>query len=220
MTEENGFGKLVAHAPYTMNPCSADPKVRAFARTCMEEDLEKLEFLPHQYYNFHPGSHVGQGTEKGIELIADFLNETLKADMTTTVLLETMAGKGSEVGSSFDEIAEIIARVDLKEKLGVCLDTCHVSDAGYDITDDPDGVFAEFDEKIGLDRLKALHINDSMNERGERKDRHARIGEGKIGLSAIKRVADHPVVVGLPCILETPQDDYLGYADEIALLRA
>lgn len=215
----NSFGTLVAHAPYTLNPCSKDRKVRDFARICMDEDLARMEYIPGNYYNFHPGSHVGQGPVQGIEMICDLLNEVIKENMTTTVLLETMAGKGSEIGGHFDEIARIISKVRLKDRVGVCLDTCHVSDAGYDITKDLDGVLTEFDYVVGLDKLKALHINDSVNPPGAHKDRHARIGEGTLGVDTIVNVIKHPRLAGLPCILETPQDDLDGYAGEIAMLR-
>jgi len=215
----NDFGKLVAHAPYTLNPCSADEKVRNFAHIAMEDDMKRMEYLPGNYYNFHPGSHVGQGVEKGIELISDLLNEIITEQQSTTILLETMAGKGSEVGSRFEELAEIILRTDHKEKVGVCFDTCHVSDAGYDIINDLDGVLNEFDRVIGLEKLKALHINDSMNPSGAHKDRHACIGKGCIGLDTIIKVINHPRLAGLPCILETPQDSLEGYAEEIKLLR-
>lgn len=220
MLSSSGFGKLVAHAPYTMNPCSKDEKVRNFARMCMEEDLQKMEYLPGNYYNFHPGSHVGQGVEAGIEMISEMLNQVLKEGQHTTVLLETMAGKGSEVGSRFTELAEIISRVELQNHIGVCLDTCHVSDAGYDIRNDLDGVLSQFDREIGLSRLKALHINDSLNPVGSHKDRHARIGEGTIGTEGILAVLRHPKLQGLPCILETPQKDLSGYGEEIRMLRA
>jgi deoxyribonuclease IV len=215
----NHFGKLVAHAPYTLNACSKDERIRQFARMCMEEDLQKMESIPNNYYNFHPGSHVGQGVEAGITMISDMLNEILREDQTTTVLLETMAGKGSEVGSRFEELAEIIHRVDQKAHIGVCLDTCHVNDAGYDIVNDLDGVLEEFDRVVGLDYLKALHINDSLNPLGSHKDRHAKIGEGTIGTEGIARVLSHPKLQGLPSILETPQKELSGYGDEITLLR-
>lgn len=217
--EENHFGKLVAHAPYTLNACSADPHLREFARETLWDDLHRMEYLPGNYYNFHPGSHVGQGVETGIQEIAEALNEILWPEQQTTVLLETMAGKGSEVGRSFSELREILDRVELQDKMGVCLDTCHVSDGGYDIIHNLDGVLEEFDRIIGMDRLKALHINDSMNPPGSHKDRHARIGEGEIGLEAIARVVCHPQLKGLPMELETP-NDLAGYAREIALLRA
>lgn len=216
--EEHGIGTLVAHAPYTMNACAAKEDLRAFAREAMADDLARLEHIPNTLYNFHPGSHVQQGAEKGIELIADLLNDVLDPAQKTIVLLETMAGKGTEVGRSFEEIAAIIERADCKERLGVCLDTCHVWDAGYDIANDLDGVLEEFDRVIGLSRLHAVHLNDSLNVRAARKDRHARIGEGELGLEALTRVIRHPKLRHLPFILETPNDD-AGYAREIAMLR-
>lgn len=217
--KENNFAKLVAHAPYTMNPASSTDKTREFAHQAMREDLERMELIPGNYYNFHPGSHVKQGAEKGIELISDLLNEVLYEDMTTTVLLETMAGKGTEVGRSFEEIKAIIDRVNLKDKVGVCLDTCHVSDAGYDIINDLDGVIAEFDRIVGLDKLKALHINDSKNPIGAHKDRHEKIGEGFLGVSTFESVVNHPYLSTLPMILETP-NELDGYQREIELLRS
>ena len=218
LEQENHFGKLVAHAPYTMNCCAAKENLREFARETMVDDLKRLELTPGNYYNFHPGSHVGQGEETGIAKIAEILNEVLTKEQSTTVLLETMSGKGSEVGRNFQELRQIIDQVELKEKLGVCLDTCHVWDGGYDIVSDLDGVFTEFDQIIGLDRLKAIHLNDSMNGLGSHKDRHARIGEGEIGLEALVRVINHPATKGVPFILETPNDDE-GWAREIAILR-
>ena len=218
LEQENHFGKLGAHAPYTMNCCAAKENLREFARETMVDDLKRLELTPGNYYNFHPGSHVGQGEETGIAKIAEILNEVLTKEQSTTVLLETMSGKGSEVGRNFQELRQIIDQVELKEKLGVCLDTCHVWDGGYDIVSDLDGVFTEFDQIIGLDRLKAIHLNDSMNGLGSHKDRHARIGEGEIGLEALVRVINHPATKGVPFILETPNDDE-GWAREIALLR-
>ncbi|WP_026650399.1 deoxyribonuclease IV [Blautia wexlerae] len=218
LSQENHFGKLVAHAPYTMNCAAAKENLRYFARETMADDLKRLELTPGNYYNFHPGSHVGQGAETGIDKIAEILNEVLAERQSTTVLLETMSGKGSEVGRNFEELREIIDRVEQKNKLGVCLDTCHVWDGGYDIVNNLDGVFAEFDRVIGLDRLKAIHLNDSMNGLGSHKDRHAKIGEGEIGLEALVRVIRHPVTKGIPFILETPNDDD-GWAREIALLR-
>lgn len=217
--EEKGLGTLVAHAPYTLNACSADEKVREFARNTMADDLERLEHTPGNVYNFHPGSHVKQGTETGIRLIAETLNAILKPEQSTIVLLETMAGKGSEVGSWFEELREILDRVELSEKMGVCLDTCHVWDGGYDIAGDLDGVLTEFDRIVGLSRLKAVHLNDSMNPLGARKDRHARIGEGHIGLDALVRVVNHPALRDLPFCLETP-NDLEGYKREIGLLRS
>lgn len=215
---ENSFAPILAHASYTMNLCSADEKVRGFAKTCLKEDLQKLMLIPCGLYNFHPGSHVGQGVEKGTELISEALNEAMFPDMTTTVLLETMAGKGSEIGRSFEELRGIIDRISLNEKIGVCLDTCHVFDAGYDIVNDLDGVLSEFDRVIGIDRLKAIHLNDSMNPLGSHKDRHQKIGQGNIGLDALVRVINHPVLRDLPFFLETPNDND-GYAEEIKLLR-
>lgn len=215
---ENNFGKLVAHAPYTMNACAADENIRRFAREAMADDLVRMEATPGNYYNFHPGSHVKQGADVGIELIADQLNTVLTENQSTIVLLETMAGKGSEVGRSFEELREIIDRVRLNNKLGVCFDTCHVWDGGYDIVNDLDGVLGEFDRIIGLDRLKAIHLNDSMNSLGAHKDRHAKIGEGHIGADALIRVINHPKLRGLPVILETP-NDIEGYAREIKFLR-
>lgn len=215
---ENSFGKLVAHAPYTMNACAADENIRRFAREAMADDLARMESTPGNYYNFHPGSHVKQGVEIGIELIADQLNTVLRPDQSTIVLLETMAGKGSEMGRSFEELRQIIDRTELSDKLGVCFDTCHVWDGGYDIVNDLDGVLGEFDRIIGLDRLKAVHLNDSMNPLGAHKDRHAKIGEGHIGADALIRVINHPVIKGLPVILETP-NDIDGYAREIKFLR-
>ena len=216
--EEKGLGTLVAHAPYTLNACSADEKVREFARNTMADDLERLEHTPGNVYNFHPGSHVKQGTETGIQLIAETLNAILKPEQSTIVLLETMAGKGSEVGSRFEELREILDRVELSEKMGVCLDTCHVWDGGYDIVNDFDGVLEEFDRIIGLEKLKAIHLNDSLNPLGAHKDRHARLGEGHIGLPALKRFINHPALAHLPFYLETP-NDLDGYAKEIQLMR-
>lgn len=219
LAAENEFGTLVAHAPYTINPCSKDEHTREFARMTLADDLKRMEHLPGNVYNFHPGSHTGQGMETGIGQIAETLNAILTPGLRTTVLLETMSGKGSEVGSRFEELREIIDRVELSDKLGVCLDTCHVSDAGYDIADDLDGVLTEFDRVIGLERLKAVHINDSLNPRGSHKDRHARIGEGCLGAEALGRVVRHPALQGLPFVLETP-NELAGYAREIALLKA
>lgn len=216
--EEHEFGKLVAHAPYTMNLCAAKEDIRNFSREMIADDMKRMEYTPGNYYNFHPGSHVGQGAEQGIEIIAEALNSILTKEQSTTVLLETMAGKGTEMGRNFEELREIIDRVELKEKLGVCFDTCHVWDGGYDIVNDLDGVLTEFDNVIGLERLCAVHFNDSMNDLGSHKDRHQKIGEGKIGLEAMKRVALHPVLAGKPFILETPNDDE-GYAKEIAMIK-
>ena len=218
LEQENGFGKLVAHAPYTMNCASDKENLREFAREILADDMKRMELTPGNYYNFHPGSHVGQGAEAGIAKIAEILNEVLTKEQTTTVLLETMSGKGSEVGRNFLELRQIIDQVELKEKLGVCLDTCHVWDGGYDIVNDLEGVLTEFDQIIGLDRLKAIHLNDSMNGLGSHKDRHAKIGEGEIGLEALVRVINHPATRGIPFILETPNNDE-GWRREISLLR-
>ncbi len=218
LSTEHAFGKLVAHAPYTMNLCAAKADIRTFSKEMIADDLKRMEYTPGNFYNFHPGSHVGQGAEAGIQMIADALNEVMTPEQNTIVLLETMAGKGSEVGRSFEELREIIDRVECREKLGVCFDTCHVWDGGYDIVNHLDEVLTEFDKVIGLKRLYAVHFNDSMNECGAHKDRHARIGEGCIGLEAMKRVALHPALSGRPFILETPNDD-AGYAREIALVR-
>lgn len=218
LAEEHHFGTLVAHAPYTINPCSKDERTREFARLTLADDLQRMEFVPGNVYNFHPGSHTGQGIETGITQIVETLNAILTPDLHTTVLLETMAGKGSEVGSRFEELREIIDRVELEGKMGVCLDTCHVSDAGYDIAGDLDGVLTEFDRVIGLHRLKAVHVNDSLNPLGAHKDRHARIGEGYLGAEALGRVVRHPALAGLPFVLETP-NELEGYAREIALLK-
>ena len=219
LAAEHNFGKIVAHAPYTMNPCSKETKTREFAHMAMTDDLERMEYVPGNYYNFHPGSHVGQGAEAGIEMIAAMLNDILKPEQTTTVLLETMAGKGSEVGGKFEELRAIIDRVKLKDKIGVCLDTCHVHDAGYDIVNDFEGVLEEFDRVIGLEYLKALHINDSKNPCEAHKDRHACIGEGYIGKEAIAKILSHPKIQGLPCVLETPQESLEGYGEEIKMIR-
>ncbi|MBM6774155.1 deoxyribonuclease IV [Olsenella profusa] len=215
----HGMGPLVAHAPYTMNLCSAKPETVEFARRAMREDLGRMEALPGNYYNFHPGSHVKQGTDEGIRLICEGLNEVLEPGQRTVVLLETMAGKGTEVGRSFEELARIIDGVAHDELLGVCLDTCHVADAGYDIVHDLDGVLDEFDCVIGLDRLRALHLNDSKNPLGSHKDRHERIGQGTLGLATFQAVVTSPRLAGLPMVLETPQDGLSGWAAEIALLR-
>ena len=216
---ERNFAPVIAHAPYTLNLCSAEEKNRTFAREIMADDLRRMEYLPGQLYNFHPGSHVGQGMETGIAYIADALNAILTPEQSTTVLLETMSGKGSEVGGRFEELREILDRVELSDRMGVCLDTCHVSDAGYALAEDLDGVLMEFDRVIGLNRLKAIHLNDSLNPCGAHKDRHARIGEGCIGLEALRRVVNHPALKDLPFCLETP-NELPGYAAEIALMRS
>ncbi len=219
ITRENHFAPILAHAPYTLNPCSADERVKAFAHEVMTDDLMRMEYTPNSYYNFHPGSHVGQGIEKGIELIAEMLNKILIPEQTTIVLLETMSGKGSEVGGTFKELRQIIDKVNLNEKIGVCLDTCHIHDAGYDIVNDLDGVLAEFDRIIGLERLYAIHLNDSKNPFDSHKDRHEKIGQGKLGLETIIRVINHPRLRHLLFLLETP-NEVEGYAEEIKLLRS
>ena len=217
LMQENKFAKILAHAPYTMNLCSDKEDIRDFAKNMMKEDLERMEYLPGNMYNFHPGSHVGQGTEKGIEYIVKALNEVLTENQTTTVLLETMAGKGSEIGRTFEELKMIMDKVYLKDKLGVCLDTCHINDAGYDVSN-IDKVLEEFDKVIGLDYLKAIHLNDSMNERDSHKDRHQKIGKGTIGIENIEKIINNPILKKLPFYLETP-NDLDGYAKEIKLLR-
>ena len=216
---ENGITKILAHAPYTLNACAADEGIREFALNTMIDDIRRMEYTPGQMYNFHPGNHVKQGAEVGIELIAAHLNKVIYPEMTTTILLETMAGKGSEVGRSFEELRAIIDRVELNEKLGVCLDTCHVNDGGYDVVNNLDGVLEEFDRVIGLDRLKAIHINDSKNPFDAHKDRHEKIGEGYIGTEAFSRIINHPALRELPFYLETP-NELDGYAAEIALLKS
>lgn len=215
---ENGIERILAHAPYTLNACSKDPHVREFALETMADDLMRMEYVPGNCYNFHPGSHVGQGAEEGIRLIADTLNQILKPEQTTTVLLETMSGKGSEVGRSFEEIRAILDRVELQEHMGVCLDTCHVYDAGYDIVNDLDGVLEQFDRMIGLSRLRAIHMNDSKNPFASHKDRHEKIGQGSIGAEAMIRIINHPALRGIPVYLETP-NELDGYAEEIRFLK-
>ena len=214
LIKEKDFGPLVAHGSYTMNLCSAKEETRRNGLEMLKQDLERMELVPHNYYNFHPGSHTGLGTEKGIELIAYSLNAVLKPEMTTTVLLETMAGKGSEIGSSFEELQQIMERITYKDKIGVCFDTCHTWDSGYDIVSGLDEVLTRFDKIIGLERLKAVHFNDSKNECGSHKDRHEKLGQGKIGLEALQRIAMHPIMENIPFILETPNDDE-GYMAEI-----
>ncbi len=216
--KQHEIGALVAHAPYTLNPCAAKDNLRTFARETMADDLRRLELTPGNYYNFHPGSHVGQGAQTGIELCAALLNAVLRPGQHTQVLIETMSGKGSEIGRTFQEVRAIWDRVELKDHVGICLDTCHIWDGGYDIVDHLDDVVAEFDDILGLENLKAIHLNDSMNPRGSHKDRHARIGEGEIGLEALVRVINHPRLCRLPFILETP-NEHDGYAREIALMR-
>lgn len=219
IAESSHFTKIVAHAPYTLNPCSDNPATREFAEMVFADDLQRMEYLPGNYYNFHPGSHVGQGVEKGIELIASLINRTLQPEMSTMILLEAMSGKGSEIGSRFEELQQIISRIHLADKVGVCLDTCHIYSAGYDIVNDLDGVLAEFDKIIGLNRLKALHLNDSMTPFASHKDRHEKIGQGTIGEKALVRLINHPVLKDLPFILETP-NELDGYKAEIERLRA
>ena len=219
LAKENNFCKILAHAPYTLNASAATEATREFAKNTMADDLRRMEYTPGNMYNFHPGSHVQQGPEEGIRLIATQLNEILWPEMTTTVLLETMSGKGSEVGRNFEELREIIDRVELKDKMGVCMDTCHVHDAGYDIVNDLDGVLTQFDKIVGLNRLQAIHINDTKNPFGSHKDRHEKIGDGYLGLEALARVINHPALRHLPFYLETP-NELEGYQAEIALLRS
>ncbi len=214
----HSFGRLVAHAPYTMNLCSAKEDIREYSENIFREDLQKMELLPGQFFNFHPGSHLKQGYERAADEIADALNRTISSDQTTTVLLETMAGKGTEVGRSFEELKGILDRTERKEKIGVCFDTCHVWDAGYDLVNDPDGVLTRFDEVIGLSELKAVHFNDSKNECGSHKDRHEKLGMGCLGMDAMRRIALHPALDGRPFILETPNDDE-GYRAEIRMVK-
>jgi deoxyribonuclease-4 len=218
LTSSGKIGKIVAHAPYTLNLCSADESIREFAKNTLADDLQRMEYVPGNFYNFHPGSHVKQGVDAGIKYITEALNETLSPALSTTVLLETMAGKGSEIGRSFEELRAIIDGVEYSERLGVCLDTCHVHDGGYDIVENLDGVLEEFDRIIGLNRLKAIHLNDSKNPLGAHKDRHEKIGDGYIGLEAFERIINHPSLSGLPFELETP-NELDGYAREIALLK-
>ena len=218
LAQENHFGKIVAHAPYTLNACAAKEELRTFARETFADDLRRMEYTPGNYYNFHPGSHVGQGAEAGVRMIAEMLNEVLTEDQTTTVLLETMSGKGTEMGRNFEELRQILDLVEKKDKMGICLDTCHVWDGGYDIVNDLDGVLEEFDRIIGLKKLRAIHLNDSLNDLGSHKDRHTKIGEGEIGLEALVRVIRHPLLEGIPFILETPNDNE-GWASEIRMLR-
>ncbi|WP_294959296.1 deoxyribonuclease IV [uncultured Fibrobacter sp.] len=219
LMRENGFGPILAHAPYTLNPCAADEGLRQYARDVMADDLWRMDHFPGAMYNFHPGSHVKQGTERGIELIVEHLNAILRPDLKTVVLLETMAGKGSEVGRNFEELRAIIDRVELSDKVGVCLDTCHVHDGGYDIVNRLDWVLEQFDKVIGLDRLRAIHLNDSKNPLASHKDRHEVIGAGFIGLEALVRVVNHPALKALPFYLETP-NELPGYAAEIALMKS
>ncbi len=219
ISKENNFSKIVAHAPYTLNLCSATEHICKFSKDIFSEDLKRLENIPGSLYNFHPGSHTGQGTEVGIKKIVDALNEILTPSQTATVLLETMAGKGSEIGGKFEELRTIIDNIELKSKMGVCLDTCHVFDSGYDIINNLENVIEEFDRVIGIDRLKTIHINDSKNTCGSKKDRHEQIGKGNIGIEAFERIINHKYLKNLPFILETPQEDLSGYAREIELLK-
>ncbi|WP_101696602.1 deoxyribonuclease IV [Clostridium minihomine] len=218
LAEQNGISSILAHAPYTLNACSADPKVRDFAMRVMADDLERMEHVPGSCYNFHPGSHTGQGVDTAIDQIVEQLNQILKPEQTTTVLLEAMSGKGTEVGKTFEELRRILDRVSLSEKMGVCLDTCHIHAAGYDIVDRLDEVLEEFDRVVGLKHLRAIHLNDSMNPLGSHKDRHEKIGQGSLGLKAFERIINHPSLCRLPFYLETP-NELEGYAEEIRLLR-
>lgn len=217
---QNNFSKIIAHAPYTLNLCSAKESIRNFSKNILADDISRVESVPNSLYNLHPGSHTGQGAEVGISQIAKALNEVIKPNQTTTVLLETMAGKGSEIGGTFEELKQIIDRVDLPDKIGVCFDTCHVFDAGYDIVNDLDGVLKEFDSIIGIDMIKAVHLNDSKNICGSKKDRHEKIGQGNIGIDVISSIINHPYLKNLPFILETPQEDLQGYAEEIKLIKS
>ncbi len=217
--ENNNFAKILAHAPYTLNPCSTDKSIRALAKEILKDDIKRLELTPNNMYNLHPGSHVGQGVSEGIKYIAEALNENLSKKQTTLILLETMSGKGSEIGAKFEEIKQIMDKIELKEKIGVCLDTCHIYDGGYDIVNDLEGVIKEFDSIIGIKNLKAIHLNDSMNPFNNHKDRHQKIGEGSLGIKTIKNVINHPKLKNLPFYLETP-NEIEGYAKEIALLKS
>ena len=212
------FGPLVAHGSYTMNLCSAKPETRENGFDMLKQDLQRMEMIPGNYYNFHPGAHTGQGSETGIGQIADALNKVMTPDMHTTVLLETMAGKGTEIGGTFEELAEIIRRVQCRDKIGVCFDTCHTWDAGYDLTDDFEGVLKHFDETVGLERLKAVHFNDSKNPCGSHKDRHEKLGRGYLSSETMKKIAQHPLLAGKPFVLETPNDD-AGYIEEIGIVK-
>ncbi len=214
------FGPLVAHAPYTLNAASKAAHTREFAHLAFKDDLERLEHLPGNYYNFHPGSHVGQGVDKGVDFIVKMLNEILWEDMQTTVLLETMSGKGTEIGRTFEELQMILKRVELRDKIGVCLDTCHVHEGGYDIVDNLEAVLDEFDKIVGLEHLKALHLNDSKNPRGAHKDRHEKLGKGEIGIAVFESIVNHDYLKTLPMVLETPQEEVTGWGEEIELLRS
>ncbi len=218
LANENNFSKIVAHAPYTLNPCSNNPQTREFAELVFIDDIKRMEHIPNNYYNFHPGSHVGQGINAGIEMIVNLLNKIIKHNQSTMLLLETMSGKGSEVGSKFEELSSIISQIEIKEKIGICLDTCHIYAAGYDIVNNLDDVINQFDKIIGLNNLKAIHLNDSLMPLGSHKDRHAKIGEGEIGSRALIQFINHPAIKNLPIILETP-NDLIGYANEIEFLH-
>lgn len=218
MARENDIAPILAHAPYTLNACSADPKLRDFAKRTMTDDLQRIEYIPGNMYNFHPGCHLKQGTELGVTYISQMLNEILTPQHTTTVLLETMAGKGSEVGKTFQELKQILESVELSDQMGICLDTCHIWDGGYNIAGQLDKILEEFDQIIGLDRLKAIHLNDSQNPLGAHKDRHAKLGEGHIGIETFKKIVSHPILSKIPFYLETP-NDLDGYAKEIRMMR-
>ncbi len=217
---QNNFSKIIAHAPYTLNLCSAKESIRNFSKNILADDISRVESVPNSLYNLHPGSHTGQGAEVGISQIAKALNEVIKPNQTTTVLLETMAGKGSEIGGTFEELKQIIDRVDLPDKIGVCFDTCHVFDAGYDIVNNLEGILEQFDKIIGIEMIKAVHLNDSKNICGSKKDRHEKIGLGNIGIDAISSIVNHPYLKNLPFILETPHEDLQGYAEEIKLIKS
>lgn len=221
IVKANSFGKIVAHAPYTMNLCAAKKELREFAREMLLDDIRRMEYMPGNYYNLHPGSHVGQGADRGIDLVAELLNNTITEKQTTTILLETMSGKGTEVGRNFEELKAIIDKLNeaIKDRVGICLDTCHIWDGGYDIAGELDSVIEEFDKVIGIDKLKAIHLNDSMNDRGSHKDRHEKIGKGFVGIKTFENIVNHPALKGLSFILETPNDDD-GWREEIAMLRA
>jgi deoxyribonuclease-4 len=218
LMKKNNFAKILGHAPYTLNICSADERTREFALEVLEDDLKRMEYLPNNLYNFHPGSHVKQGVDIGIKYIADGLNKILYPEQTTIVLLETMSGKGTEIGKTFEELKLIIDNINLKDKIGVCLDTCHVYDGEYDIVNDLDGVLYEFNKIIGIDKLHAIHLNDSKNAMGSHKDRHETIGNGQIGIDAFSRIINHPKLKNLPFFLETP-NDLEGHGKEILLLK-
>lgn len=220
LSSQNNFSKIIAHAPYTLNLCSVKESIRNFSKNILTDDISRVESVPNSLYNLHPGSHTGQGAEVGISQIAKALNEVIKPNQTTTVLLETMAGKGSEIGGTFEELKQIIDRVDLPDKIGVCFDTCHVFDAGYDIVNNLEGILEQFDKIIGIEMIKAVHLNDSKNICGSKKDRHEKIGQGNIGIDVISSIINHPYLKNLPFILETPHEDLQGYAEEIKLIKS